>query len=132
MPDNLIIVSNESIFSDGESFYCDNIDMKSIPEGLSSKFNVYLLGRKSKTKKFHKIGIRNIFNSSNIFTHLLNIFKIISRPKKESNVEYRYSRLQQNWRARPPTVEPKSQISDLGTGTSDTRNITDRLCNARN
>ena len=43
----LFIISNESIFDYGESFFCDNIDLKSTPEGLSNEFEVNLIGRKS-------------------------------------------------------------------------------------
>ena len=44
----LFIISNESIFNYEESFFCDNIDLKSTPEGLNNKFEVHLIGRKSK------------------------------------------------------------------------------------
>ena len=33
---NLIIIENEKIFEENNNFYCDNIDSKSIPEGLSN------------------------------------------------------------------------------------------------
>ena len=49
MKKKLFIISNESI-SHNEKFYCDNIDLKSTPEGLNKKFDVNLLGRKSKKK----------------------------------------------------------------------------------
>ena len=47
----LFIISNESISLQGGKFYCDNIDLKSTPEGLNKKFEVNLLARKSKKKK---------------------------------------------------------------------------------
>ena len=84
MSDNLIIVSNESIFSDGESFYCDNIDMKSIPEGLSQNFQINLLARKSKKDRTHKINLRDIKLFSNLFAFLLGIFKT----SKNQNTKY--------------------------------------------
>tara|TARA_B100000686_G_scaffold241456_1_gene250059 strand:- start:48 stop:1064 length:1017 start_codon:yes stop_codon:yes gene_type:complete len=84
MLDKLVIVSNESIFDSGDSFHCDNIDMKSIPEGLSNKFEICLIGRKSKSKKSHKINIANTLNSSNIFSFLLNIIKNF----KSKNAKY--------------------------------------------
>ena len=34
-----------------ESFFCDNIDLKSTPEGLNKKFEVSIFGRKSSKKK---------------------------------------------------------------------------------
>ena len=51
MKKKLFIFSNESIFSKDGKFYCDNIDLKSTPEGLNRKFEVNLFARKSKKKK---------------------------------------------------------------------------------
>ena len=48
---NLFIISNESVFEENGNFYCDNIDLKSTPEGLSKIFKVNLFVRKSKKKK---------------------------------------------------------------------------------
>ena len=46
----LFIISNESIYEDSGKFFCDNIDLKSTPEGLSKKFEVNLIARKSSKK----------------------------------------------------------------------------------
>ena len=54
----LYIISNERIFIDKESFFCDNIDLKSTSEGLSKNFEVNLIAKKSKKKRFHKIVLR--------------------------------------------------------------------------
>ena len=56
---NLIIISNEKISKDN-SFYCDNIDMKTIPEDLGSIFNVTLIARNSKIKRSRKINLDKI------------------------------------------------------------------------
>ena len=40
MFNRLVIISNESIFKDNGTFYCDNIDFKSIPEGLEKNLKV--------------------------------------------------------------------------------------------
>ena len=37
----LIIISNEKVSTSKEKIYCDNIDMKSIPEGLSKNYEVF-------------------------------------------------------------------------------------------
>ena len=37
-----------------KSFFCDNIDLKTTPEGLNKKFEVNLFGRKSKKKGLMK------------------------------------------------------------------------------
>ena len=60
MKKKLFIFSNESIFFQGDKFFCDNIDLKSTPEGLNKKFEVNLLGRKSKKIRAHEIKIKKI------------------------------------------------------------------------
>ena len=72
---NLVIINNESISKNEKGFYCDNIDMKSIPEGLCKYFNVSLIARKSSIERSHFIDIEKIETSSNLFTFLYNIFK---------------------------------------------------------
>ena len=71
----LVIISNEKISKDEDKFYCDNVDMKSIPEGLSTNLNVSLIARKSNIRRFHQTNLKNIKISSNIITFLFNIFK---------------------------------------------------------
>ena len=39
---NLAIITNEKTYFNNNSYFCDNIDMKSIPEGLDSKFAIAL------------------------------------------------------------------------------------------
>ena len=46
--EKLFIISNESIFENNGSFFCDNLDMKSTPEGLSQKYKISIIARKSK------------------------------------------------------------------------------------
>ena len=36
----IYIISNESIQEDSKNYYCDNLDLKSIPEGLNNAFKV--------------------------------------------------------------------------------------------
>ena len=43
--DNLAIVSNEKTYANKNYYYCDNIETKSIPEGLSKDFNIELFVR---------------------------------------------------------------------------------------
>ena len=80
----LIIINNEKIFKKNNSFYCDNVDMKSIPEGLSENFKTLIIARKSNIKRFHKINLENIEIASNIFTFLFGIFKTF----KDKEVNY--------------------------------------------
>ena len=71
----LFIISNESIFNYEGSFFCDNIDLKSTPEGLSNKFEVNLIGRESKKIRSHRINIKNIKIYRNFLSYLLGIFR---------------------------------------------------------
>ena len=71
----LVIISNEKISKDEDKFYCDNVDMKSIPEELSTNLNVSLIARKSNIRRSHQTDLENIKISSNIITFLFNIFK---------------------------------------------------------
>ena len=47
----LIIVNNESVSKKDNKFYCDNIEMKSLPEGLNENFEVSLIVRNSKVER---------------------------------------------------------------------------------
>jgi len=76
----LFIVSNETISNYEGSFFCDNIDLKSTPEGLNSKFKINIIGRLSKKIRSHKINIKNIKTYSNIFSY---IFGILSSAREQ-------------------------------------------------
>ena len=80
----LFIISNESIFNYEDSFFCDNIDLKSTSEGLSNKFQINIIGRESKKIRSHKIKIKNIKVYSNIFSYLFKIFSTT----EEQNSKY--------------------------------------------
>ena len=67
MKKKLFIISNESIYYKNNKFFCDNIDLKSTPEGLNKKFEVHLFGKKSLKKRSHEIKIKQIKIFSNLF-----------------------------------------------------------------
>ncbi len=71
----LFIISNESIFEKDNKFFCDNIDLKSTPEGLSKEFEVSILARKSSLDRSHEIKIKSIKIFSTIFSFLLAVIK---------------------------------------------------------
>ena len=73
MKKKLFILSNESVFSEDGKFYCDNIDLKSTPEGLSKKFEVNLFARKSSKKRTHEIKIKKIKVFNNLFSYVSTI-----------------------------------------------------------
>ena len=81
--EKLFIISNESIFDYEESFFCDNIDLKSTPEGLDNKFEVNLIGRKSKKIRSHKINIKNIKTYRNILSYLLGIIRSLKKKMQD-------------------------------------------------
>ena len=84
MKKKLFIFSNESIsFQDGK-FYCDNLDLKSTPEGLNKKFEVNLFARKSKKNRSHEIKIKKIKIFSNFFSYISSVI----RASKELDSKY--------------------------------------------
>ena len=80
MKKKLYIFTNEKIFPQDEKFFCDNIDLKSSPEGLNKKFEVNLFGRKSSKKRTHEIKLKKLKIFSNIFSYLSEI-------KRSSKIE---------------------------------------------
>lgn len=81
MEKELIIISNEKVYKKNGSFYCDNVDMKSIPEGLSKNIKVTIIAIKSEIERNHKIELKDIKTASNIFAFLYSIFKTFKRKK---------------------------------------------------
>ena len=73
MKKKLFIFSNESISIEDNKYYCDNLDLKSTPEGLNKKFEVNLLGRKSFKKRSHEIKLKRIKVFANIFSYLSEV-----------------------------------------------------------
>ena len=60
MKKKLFIFSNELVSLQDGKFYCDDIDLKSTPEGLNKKFEVNLFAIKSKKKKYMKLKLRKL------------------------------------------------------------------------
>jgi glycosyltransferase involved in cell wall biosynthesis len=73
MKKKLFIFSNESVSSKDGKFYCDNIDLKSTPEGLNKKFEVNLFARVSKNFRSHEIKLKKIKIFNNIFSYLSSV-----------------------------------------------------------
>ena len=84
MKKKLFIFSNESIFIQDQKYFCDNIDLKSSPEGLNKKFDVNLIGRKSSKKRAHEIKLKKIRIFTNIFSYLSEVI----RSTKSENTKY--------------------------------------------
>jgi len=73
MKKKLFIFSNESIYLESNKYYCDNLDLKSTPEGLNKKFEINLFGRKSSIKRTHEIKIKKIKIFSDIFSYISSV-----------------------------------------------------------
>jgi glycosyltransferase involved in cell wall biosynthesis len=78
MKKKLFIFSNESILSHEGKFFCDNIDLKTTPEGLNKKFEINLFGRKTKKNRSHEIKIKKTKIFSNIFSYISSVIISIS------------------------------------------------------
>mgnify|MGYP006078388241 FL=1 len=76
MKKKLFIISNESVSSQDGKFYCDNIELKSTPEGLNKKFEVNLFARKSHKKRSHEIKIKKIKIFNNFFSYISSMINI--------------------------------------------------------
>jgi len=76
---NLVIINNEKISRNENIFYCDNVDMKSIPEELNKHFNVTLIARCSKIKRSRQINLLKIKNSLNILSFFSNIIETFKK-----------------------------------------------------
>ena len=81
--ENLVLISNEKINNSDTGYFSDNIDMKSIPEGLDKDYSILLIGRSSKIKKSHEIKLKNIKLAGNIIFFLITIFKTLSNKQSK-------------------------------------------------
>ena len=81
---NLVIINNEKIFKENNNFYCDNLDLKILPEGLNEYHEVQYIVRNSNKKGSQKVNLKNIKVASNIFKFIYFIFKTLKIP----NVSY--------------------------------------------
>ena len=84
MKKKLFIFSNESILLNDGKFFCDNIDLKTTPEGLKKKFEVNLFGRKSNKQRFHEIKIKN----TNIFINIFSYISAVITSTKQKEAKY--------------------------------------------
>ena len=80
----LNIIMNERIYKDQYSFYSENVDCKSIVEGLKERFDIKLFARKTKVEKKNKLLFLDVSLSDNIFTFLLNIISSLKDKKKST------------------------------------------------
>ena len=84
MKKKLFIFSNESIYPHDGKFYCDNIDLKTTPEGLNKKFDINLFARKSSKERSHEIKIKKI----KIFTNIFSYVSAVIESAREIDTKY--------------------------------------------
>ncbi|MDC1158851.1 glycosyltransferase [Pelagibacteraceae bacterium] len=84
MKKKLFIFSNESIHFEDNKFYCDNLDLKSTPEGLNKNFEINLFGRKSVIKRSHEIKIKKI----QIFNNIISYVSSAIAASKDQNAKF--------------------------------------------
>jgi len=77
---NLIIINNEKIFQDSNGFYCENLDLKILPEELNKYHSVEYIARKSRKRSSQQINLKNIKPASNIFKFIYFILKTFKTP----------------------------------------------------
>ena len=81
---DLVIINNEKFFKENDNFYCDNLDLKILPEGLNDYHQVQYIARSSKKKKDQKINLKDVKVASNILKFVYFVFKTFKIP----NVTY--------------------------------------------
>ena len=77
---SLVIINNEKIFKENNNFYCDNLDLKIIPEGLNEYHEVQYIVRSSNKKGKQNIKLSNVKVTSNIFKFIYFVFKTFKIP----------------------------------------------------
>ena len=76
MKNKLYIISNEKISEENDRKYCDNIDIKSIPESLNSFYEVNLLVALLKNRtKLIDIDQIDVSNPIHLFKQIGNMIK---------------------------------------------------------
>ncbi len=75
MKNTLYLISNERITQNNNTFFCDNLDMKSTPEGLNKYFDVNIIARKSEADRFQRINLQTIKTFSNIFSYINEVMR---------------------------------------------------------
>ena len=82
MKKKLFIFSNESIYLQNGKFFCDNLDLKTTPEGLNKRFEINLFGRKSTKQRTHEIKLKKVKAFNNIFSYITAVIKSTSKDEE--------------------------------------------------
>ncbi len=80
MKNNIYVISNDKIYKDNDNnLYGPNNDLDNILLSLKSKFNVYLIARKTKIRNKFRLGRIDVFEKKNL-TKNMKIFMISLTP----------------------------------------------------
>ena len=79
----LIVISNEKVNLNSNGFFCDNLDIKTILEGLSKKFKILFCCKFSKEKRLVKFNIKETIAIKNLFDFIKCIYLIIKIKNKK-------------------------------------------------
>ena len=78
----LVVISNEKVNLNSEGFFCDNLDIKTILEGLSKKFKILFCCKFSKEKRLVKFNVKEIIAIKNLFDFIKCIYLIFKIKNK--------------------------------------------------
>ena len=79
----LFIITNESYYEKSGSHYCDNIDLKSIPEELTKYIEVNVIARKSVIQRTKLVKNFKIRTANNILSFLYSVLNSTKDDKSE-------------------------------------------------
>ena len=77
---DLIIISNEKIFQESDNFYCNNLDLKVLPEGLNEYHKVQYIARGSNKRSDQKINLKNIKVGKSILKFIAFVINSLKIP----------------------------------------------------
>ena len=79
--EKLVVITNERVFSDGTNYFCDNVDIKTILEGLSNKFEIIACCRSSKKTRPVRFIASKDFIINSVLMFVKSIYLITSNKK---------------------------------------------------
>jgi len=80
----LFIISNESISNQNNLFFCDNVDLKTLPEEFSKKIDTILVARTSVKERTKLININN--NKIKIFNKIFFYLNFLNKSFNKNNI----------------------------------------------
>ena len=83
MQNNLVILSNERFYLKENSYYCDNIAEKTLPDGLDKIFTTEVIGRSTNVERSHKLNFKKIILFKYLIFYLLEVLKKIKEKKNK-------------------------------------------------